>query len=579
MPSTKLRMAKWLRQLQHTTLSIALAGCATYVEGETAAAPIVEPSGRALRLGDSGQQVYAVYRYLADYGYFPNRELGVRYPGFTPLVERAPELDDVFDDRLELGVKLFQRNQGLPPNGVVDDSTRAAMTRERCSYPDGYVPGHAHVDADGLVDKFAVRPTVLFPDPIWTLESWPASVGETTFANLIEEMLNQWRSVHPSAIQRAARTNTEDRRIRIQFATLDGPRQGEPGCQTGCKAAEWNGAFRVLTVDSQENWAFNSNPTSTQVDFRTAILHELGHALFLEHSDNTVAVMTPFINRGTTRRALSIDDTMAIRSAFGPWGVVSTPTPAVFGVAVGSNDHFWILTNESSPGGLKIYRWNGSGWANVAGGAVTIAADSRGRAWAVNNVNEVYFSFSDFSGWRKLDQVCARNIDVAESGRVWIIGCDGHMWESPFDSGGTDSQIISQLSIGWRQWPMPGGRMPRAFATTSFTAASSQPVYLSTTGNEFWAMSVGAWFQIPLTGPINILDLGVGVNTVGLWAIESGTNKVYASNRQTPNANTGIPERTGWQVSLAPTSSLIEATRGGKPYVITRGFQLMTTLE
>jgi hypothetical protein len=334
-----------------------------------------------------------------------------------------------------------------------------------------------------------------------------------------------------------------------------------------------------LTVDSAENWAFTGNPTSTQVDFRTAMLHELGHALFLEHSDDTGAVMTPAIARGSTRRTLSIDDTMAIRSAFGPWGVVPTPTPAVFGVAVGSNDHFWILTNEPAGGGLKIYRWNGSGWANVAGGAVTIAADSRGRAWAVNNVREVYFTFSDFSGWRKLDQVCARNIDVAADGRVWIIGCDGHMWESPFDSGGTDSQIISQLTVGWRQWPLPGGRMPRAFATTSLSAVSGQPVFVSTTGNEFWSLNRGAWFQISFPAPINILDLGVGINPFGLWAIESGTNRVHAVNRQIPNASTGIPERNGWQLSLGPTSALIEATRGGRPYVITRGFQLMTTVE
>lgn len=49
----------------------------------------------------------------------------------------------------------------------------------------------------------------------------------------------------------------------------------------------------------------------------------------------------------------------------------------------------WIISNEPTEGGYKIYRWNGSSWDQSIGGAVNIGGD-RNNPLVVNDENEIF---------------------------------------------------------------------------------------------------------------------------------------------------------------------------------------------
>ncbi|WP_010097192.1 hypothetical protein [Burkholderia ubonensis] len=59
-------------------------------------------------------------------------------------------------------------------------------------------------------------------------------------------------------------------------------------------------------------------------------------------------------------------------------------------IAVGFDGSVWVTGTNKVGGGFGIYRWNGTGWDNVSGGAVNISVSPNGLPWVVNSEGAIY---------------------------------------------------------------------------------------------------------------------------------------------------------------------------------------------
>jgi hypothetical protein len=117
-----------------------------------------------------------------------------------------------------------------------------------------------------------------------------------------------------------------------------------------------------MHLDADERWSIGSGPT----DLYTVVLHELGHALGLGHSDRPGAVMYPYYRSIT---ALSSDDIEGIQSLYGkrdaPQAPQSPNVPAPLRITVASpapsstTDAATIALSGSASGGQPpiVVRW------------------------------------------------------------------------------------------------------------------------------------------------------------------------------------------------------------------------------
>jgi hypothetical protein len=88
-------------------------------------------------------------------------------------------------------------------------------------------------------------------------------------------------------------------------------------------------------------------------------------------------------------------------------------------VGVGSNGSVWVVGTNPVPGGYGIYRWTGSGWSSVPGGALRIAVDPSGNPWVVNSVGQIYhWSGNNWSLFPR----SAVDIGIGANGSVWVVG-------------------------------------------------------------------------------------------------------------------------------------------------------------
>lgn len=171
---------------------------------------------------------------------------------------------------------------------------------------------------------------------------------------------------------------------------------------------------------------------------------------------------------------------------------------AAFSVAIGGGNNTWIIGNNSVPGGFGIYRWNGSGWQGIDGGAVDIAVAPNGQPWVVNNQGYI---FRRVNGAWQVMPGRARDIDIGRDGSVWIIGTN----TVPGGYG-----IYRWNGSGWQ--PIDGGAVRIA------VNPNGQPWVVNNQGYIFRRVN-GAWQH--LTGLAK--DIAIGHNG-SVWVI--GANAV-----------------------------------------------------
>jgi hypothetical protein len=230
---------------------------------------------------------------------------------------------------------------------------------------------------------------------------------------------------------------------------------------------------------------------------------------------------------------------------------LSTPHPAptfsprpgaATSIAVGANNSVWVVGTNPAPGGYGIYRWTGTGWNPVAGGAVSIAVDPGGNPWVINSAHQIYHRVGN--GWARYPGA-ATSIGVGANGSVWITGTNptpggygiyrwtGTRWNPvaggavsiAVDPGGNPwvvnsaHQIYHRVGNGWARYPG---------AATSIGVGANGSVWITGTNPTPGGYAIYCWYGSAWT-PVAGGAVSVAVGRTGNPWVINAAHQIYSS--------------------------------------------------
>jgi polyvinyl alcohol dehydrogenase (cytochrome) len=212
---------------------------------------------------------------------------------------------------------------------------------------------------------------------------------------------------------------------------------------------------------------------------------------------------------------------------------------AASAISVGANWSVQVIGSNAVPGGFGLWRWNGSNWNPMSGGAIRVAVDPGGNPWIVNSAEQIWHLNGGI--WTRYPGG-ATDISVGANGSVWVIGTD-------------------RLADGFGIFHWNG----RAWAQVPGAAVA---IAVDSAGNPWVTNSVGQIFHWGLGGfqrfPGGAIDIATGANG-SAWVI--GTNRVLGGFGIWRRNGTGWTEVPGGAVRIAVTPN-------GFPWVVNSAGQI-----
>lgn len=512
-----------------------------------------------LKLGDQGPRVRFLHDFLGRAGYFPNAQLSASFPSWHPLLESAPADAQVFDPLLREALRGYQSFHNLAITGEVDEATLAMMQQARCAHPDSF-PKPSN-------EKFVISSAVLGEGDCKI--NTDSGANEVTFR--IEETDQVWVNEFQAALSEWSRESSfrfrevssrecilfEKRR---PLAKADFPGIADPSAALAVTAADYYLDSRKIvhgrvvigthtTSGTEISWFTGTTVDPNKFSGRLAVLHEVGHALGIDHSGHPSIrsgqvsvvldqpVMFPSVGPGDDTHVLTDDDKLALHF------IAKTERDLGFerGVNTLSMDvtregTYWEVDGALNAEGNGPLRCQGR---LVDGWGVHVATDFS-RAYHINTAGELYRNQGrgcDVS-WERLNAPPLGHIAANNEGILWALGKD-------VVRGNHDREIYAYDGTRFVKFAGVGTRITvDPFGMALHVNEQEQAFFLNTNNpgcNMDWnspGFGESCWQEFPAQGSETWLNVHAGKNSF-VWLIGSQTRGPWVINSNFLKAGVG----------------------------------------
>ncbi|MGH6787691.1 MAG: matrixin family metalloprotease [Novosphingobium sp.] len=257
----------------------------------------------------------AVWASLATRGYLATGHPSHGEADHAEGVVPAPAAEAPSEGTLREAVLALQRRYRLPETGEVDVALEAFLLAPHCGVPDPAsaidpeLAGLDLIEATGAGRWLKLELTYQFM-------SWPPGLAVAGVRQAFRNACTTWEQACALRFREVAAGG--DMRIHFGARNHGDPWPFDGRERTLAHAFYPNWKYPLngdIHVDTDEIWSVSDNAPGGSKDLESVFLHEIGHAIGLEHVNNTRSVM--FANYAGIVRTLFAADSSRIRAIYG----------------------------------------------------------------------------------------------------------------------------------------------------------------------------------------------------------------------------------------------------------------------